>query len=628
MVTTKNRVAHRAGPILLLVTALMLGGCQPSGPRALFKGEQLIRKGRYAEAVKQLETAVRLLPQNAQAWNHLGLAYHGNGQLQEAQRAYYKALSLDYRLAAGHFNLGCLNLEQANLPAAISELTVFTGLEGASIDGWLKLGAAYLRAGKPDPAEKSFGMALTLQPLNAEALNGLGLAKYQRRRPQEALDCFNKALARNPRYAPALLNVAVIQHQALNNRAGALQKYQQYLALKPRPANWEQVEATVRELESELKAVAAAPPAVRPILSLLKTQEVATATAGPATKPPPSTPGTSRPSAPPAAANVPARTTEIASVPAAKPEPPPSPPPSKPSVVAAKPSPEPAKPAPAPTEKPVQVQVARLNDDLAIKPAQDIPGPAGSESLGSPASDASPTVTNSTDSRSAKRGFFSRINPFKSRSKTATNDLNNGSPPDAEATSASAEGPSAASVPPPPASTAGPLVVQRYDFVSPPKPPTGDRAQAEQLVREGVLAQQAGRLSEALSQYKAGILADPGYFEARFNEGVAAYESGNLRDALAAYEYALAIRPNSADARYNFALALKRANYPIDAAAQFEKLLQTNPSDVRAHYSLATLYAYQLGAPERAKPHFQKVLELSPRHPDAGQIRFWLARKP
>src|SRR5580765_1033221 len=81
----------------LLVTAawVWISGCTPPGPRALLQGKQLLDEGRYAEAVPKLAKAATLLPKNALAWNYLGLAYHGNGQFDQAANAYRTALSLD-----------------------------------------------------------------------------------------------------------------------------------------------------------------------------------------------------------------------------------------------------------------------------------------------------------------------------------------------------------------------------------------------------------------------------------------------------------------------------------------------------------------------------------------------------
>ena len=102
----------------------------------------------------------------------------------------------------------------------------------------------------------------------------------------------------------------------------------------------------------------------------------------------------------------------------------------------------------------------------------------------------------------------------------------------------------------------------------------------------------------------------------------------NFRQALAACEYALAIRPDSVDARYNFALVLTAANCPQDAAAELEKILAASPNEARAHLALGNLCAQQLQDPFKAREHYQKFLELDPRHPQATSVRYWLVANP
>src|SRR5438105_3131252 len=245
------------GQFLLLL--LLFCGCTPPGPRALLKGQRLIQEGKYEQAVESLQVAARLLPKNAQAFNHLGLALHGNKQYARALVAYQKALELDHKLASARYNMGCLLLEQNDLTGATDQLTSYTLLQANSVDGWLKLASAQLRARKLDPAEKSFKTALGLQPRHPEALNGLGVIQLQRRRPQEALNYFNVALTQNPSYGPALLNAALLSQQYLNNRPAALEKYRQYLALQPRPPNWEAVSAVANRLDAELNPPPPAP---------------------------------------------------------------------------------------------------------------------------------------------------------------------------------------------------------------------------------------------------------------------------------------------------------------------------------------------------------------------------------
>lgn len=131
-----------------------------------------------------------------------------------------------------------------------------------------------------------------------------------------------------------------------------------------------------------------------------------------------------------------------------------------------------------------------------------------------------------------------------------------------------------------------------------------------------------------MTAYRQATELDPAYYEAYYNLGLTAYAARNYPLSLSAWKNALALRPDSVDARYNFALALKAADHPAEAAAELEKILAANPEEVRAHLVLGNLYAESLNDPARARIHYTKLLELSPRHPQAAAIRYWIVANP
>ena len=258
MLATKNRVSQCV--MLFLALAVFITGCAPPGPRALLAGKKLLERGDYAGAVAQLKTATTLLATNAAAWNYYGVALQHAGQPSDAVLAYQNALKFDRDLVEAHYNLGCLRLEQNQPEAARTEFTTYTLRRNNAPEGWLKLGAAQLTLHELLPAEKSFSTALSLNQNNAEALNGLGLARVAGGHPQDAAQFFSAAVRFHPDYAPAYLNLATVNREYLRDDVQALKNYRAYLAITPRPADWDAVNDLVKGLEQTAMAAAVRTP--------------------------------------------------------------------------------------------------------------------------------------------------------------------------------------------------------------------------------------------------------------------------------------------------------------------------------------------------------------------------------
>ena len=508
-------------------------------------------------------------------------------------------------LASAKYNLGVLALEQNDPLGAIEHLTSYTLLQPGAPEGWIKLANANLRLRRFDPAEKYYKTALELRPHDAEALNGMGNVAFHRRKTQEATSYFNAALAENPSYAPAVLNLAVMAYQVHNNRQQALEKYRQYVALAPSGPQADAVNAVITQLEEEL---APPPPNVPGISTVAKTNPIVTPTPPTArsgtTSPPPAvtsrgtrTNTQSRPLASATRTNVQPTRTPAAST-------------SAPPVTTQ---------APVTTNHPSDVEVTRLDDDLVVKPPQD-PNTRPAPTVASPAA-TNETQTAINTNGPDRRGFFARLNPFASRSK-ATNEA-------PQTTTAAAPRPTVTLEPKPTPPAPAPVPsFPRYKYSGTRAPIAGNRRNAERYYGQGVDAQRMLQYSEAIASYEKAIEADPAYFEAYYNLGLAAYDSGRWKQSLSAYETALSLKPESLDSRYNFALALKQAGYVLDAAEELRRILQASPSDARAHLSLGNIYAQQLRQPQRAREHYLKLLEAEPHHPRASEIRFWLASNP
>jgi tetratricopeptide (TPR) repeat protein len=567
MLAKKKRI--RCGTIIFLTLALFITGCTPPGPRALLKGKKLLERGDYAAAVAQFKTATTLLPANAQAWNYLGVACQHAGQPADAAAAYQHTIMLDRDLVEAHYNLGSLWLQQNKPDAAVTEFTAYTLRRGNEPEGWLKLGSAQLHASDFVAAEKSFKIALALNPNNAEALNGLGLARVERGHPRDATQFFAAAVQSHPDYAPALLNLATVAQEDLHDNRLALENYHAYLALTPHPANWDAVNEIANSLEQSGSAaavtpdvqsqpVAAAPP---PALSEPKLQTIVHTT----------TP------------------TRAQMVPRAMSSPPPR------------------------MASTVPVQVVRVAPEPVIVTT---PGNVVT-ATGSPVASPPELPTGRPVGKYSQNGI------------TPLPPLNSESPVDSTPALPlpAPTKPAAGSRPFQLVQAAAPTF-PRYLYLSPRKPKAGDRGLASGAFTKAQEFEQDSRWTDALEWYRRASEADPGWFEAQYNYGVLAYRLRNYSTSLSAYETALAIQPDAVDARYNFALALKAAGYVPDAVNELKKVMAADPSEVRAQLALGNLYAQQLHDPAQARRHYLKVLELDPHNPQAMDIRFWLSANP
>lgn len=590
------------GALTLVVLALGLAGCTPAGPRALLQGKKNLDQGDPAEAVVQLQRATTLMPANAAAWNYYGVALQRSGRpdaVGAAYNAYKQALELNHDLVEVHFNLGTLWLEQNRPGDAKTEFTAYTLRRPNEAAGWLKLASTQLKLGEIVPAERSYSTVLALKPaeleIYAETYNGLGLARIQLGRPHDAAMFFAAAVKVRPDFGPALLNLATTEHVYLRDDPAALKNYQAFLALAPRPANWDEVNALASSLE---QALGGTPPAPAPVA-----------------RPVPAAPAPA-----PASAPAPAPRLKTAAPTVARPA-------MAQKSTAAEELMEPET-APIATRPPATHGVTRAAPPAPAPPAQVVTVPPAPKIVTAPAapataSAAAPTVVVAEPEQvpENKPGLLHKLfGDGTTESAPEPVYLAKGlTPLPADETAARP-----AAKPAEPA----PVKFPRYHYLSPRPPAAGDRPAANGAFTKAREFEQDENWGDALQGYKTAAQLDPAWFEAQYNTAVLAHRLRNYSLALPGYENALAIQPGSTDGRYNFALALSGAGYMTDAVAELKKILTANPGEVRAHLALANLAAQTLHDPAQARPHYLKVLELDPQNPHASDIRFWLSSNP
>ena len=662
----------------------MMAGCSPSGERALVEGDRLLQIGKAGESLPLLERAVRDLPQNAPALNHLGLAYHATGKTNEARRAYLRALEVDRNRIEATYNLAITHLERGELLEAEKGLRAYLVAHPEDTAVWGVLAHLQFQSGRWDEAERSFAAIQPAEAIGADGWNTRGVLSLRKRRFKDAINCFQYALSLDPAATTPLFNLGVTL-QLQGDRRNAAAYYRKWLASAPPNSQSAAVQELIRQWEvpptvlnptaNTNATVPAIPPKTgRPTPSTQRTNSVTdtarptTTTTAPIALTLPTTPA---PAPAIHQANVPANTAPNT--------------PRTPELTAAKPVAPPQITAPPPPP----LQVVNVQEDPPLRPAQDVPAakPTAPPVATVPAA-ATPTVaakppttpaptsqapkteegipdpeSGNDESAAAKRSLWQRVTPGKwanpvqwFRKDSSTNaapipDVTSNAIPKVKPTAPSStplkkptplSAPTASAAPSQPSPAATTVkAAPRTDLVRNPRPappryarravgllPAGDRSVAETHFQQGIGAHQRRDLVTASAQYRRATEVDPTFHEAFHNLALVAMDQGDLSLALLACEQALLIRPSDAETRRNFASALKQARYPQDAAEQLELYLAAKPTDSAFHLAAAGLYAGELDDPAKARTHYESVLALEPSHPQAGAIRGWLASHP
>lgn len=617
--------------------ALLLGGltgCTPPGPAALLDGEALLKEGEYSAAIKKFRKATELLADHAEAYNFLGLAYHRSGDAEAADQAYRQALRLNVDLVDGHYNLGCLLLENGEFEAAESQFKTYGILSENEPKGLVKLGSAQLGAGDLDEAEASYHAALRQSRAFPEAWNGLGLIWVERGQGQDAYHYFNTAIEEEPEYAVAYLNQAIIAQDHLGDLPLALQKYRRFAFLEPNSAQANRVGRLTAEIEEALRpkpkpiptpvseAVVEQTTEADPTIEIAETAVARGADSGG------SAIGEEN-----SGEDVTERSgggqTELAEVglpvmqtdqltqdvtedrddktetaggtsePGEMTEPEKEAPGST-EIVNREPREftEPNREVSEPAEPVQEVTFEKIN----VSPSSYDFTVVSEQPENTPRQDRQNEGWRTVTDRRSGMGISVNRQMFR-------NDSTSRDPAQAARSTGSVQ--RVPSVP--------------YRYRRPARPVNGNRIEADPYFRRGNQAYRSNRASDAILSYREALARDAAFFEAYFNLGLAAMTAGLPQTALEAYENALAISPDNRNARYNFALALEQGRHYEQAAQELEALLGRHPNDAQAHFTAGTLYARKLGNASLARRHYERVLALDPRYPDAVAVRYWLS---
>ncbi len=159
------------------------------------------------DPVPALQTATRLLPNDAESHYNLGFTLQGRKQLDEAVASYRRALKIKPDLVDAHFNLGNCLKELGQLDEAVASYRRTLKIRPDYADVLCNLGNALHDLRQFEPAFASYRQALAIKPNDAELHYNLGYVLKDLGRFDEAISCYRRALEIKPDYAEAQYNL-------------------------------------------------------------------------------------------------------------------------------------------------------------------------------------------------------------------------------------------------------------------------------------------------------------------------------------------------------------------------------------------------------------------------------------
>ncbi len=232
--------------------------------------------GDISESIDKLRIAAQLMPQNPMIHYHLGNIWCANGKLDDGEAEFRKALMIDPKLAAAHWELAKLRYFRGDCDRALSEVKLVEKISPVYTDGKkypkvdpLKL--KYTKAmceefiGDKIQAVDDWKEVAALQANNAETVKHItdlekilrAAAKGRGKKPVIAYDAeevqalitkgigqvdngdlegakvtFQRALELNPQSFQAMQNLGAIA-EAQGNLSQAMSKYQEAMNIQP-----------------------------------------------------------------------------------------------------------------------------------------------------------------------------------------------------------------------------------------------------------------------------------------------------------------------------------------------------------------------------------------------------------
>ncbi|MFH1481524.1 MAG: tetratricopeptide repeat protein, partial [Pseudomonadota bacterium] len=186
----------------------------------------------WRNSITLFQHTLRVVPDNSQAHNNMGLALLDQGKIDESISRFREALRIKSSFPDAHNNLGNALLQQGKADEAIAHYQTSLRVSPNNPKYRRNLGLAYRTKGELDAALGEFERSLSINPDFPEVVNDMGLYYVKKGRLDRAIPFFQKAVDLKPDYAYAINNLGQCYH--IQGRFDlALAQFKKALAITP-----------------------------------------------------------------------------------------------------------------------------------------------------------------------------------------------------------------------------------------------------------------------------------------------------------------------------------------------------------------------------------------------------------
>ncbi len=234
---TQNQVSHWKNSITLFKHAISVTSknevAQYNLGHALYNlSIDLTKKELAAEALKHLNEALILNPDNVRAHNNIGNILAKSGNFEEAKRHFLNVLQIDSNHAEARNNLANALICQGRISAGITQYLKLLEINPQFADAHDNLGLAYASLRQYDKAIQHLRLALKINPENKKTKNNLEKIKQLKAISAKTCDELLERVRLNPEDPQPHYNLGVF-YQKQHKLQQAMDQYQTVLSLDP-----------------------------------------------------------------------------------------------------------------------------------------------------------------------------------------------------------------------------------------------------------------------------------------------------------------------------------------------------------------------------------------------------------